>query len=209
MTQAYCPVCGEPGLFDLPGRPAAICGQCHRTPIIGAELLNVLEGSVEYDFSDALPEVRAQTAELLVTAGVPFRWDDHYTLLVAPDREADVDRLLDEPAAADGINEAWPDDDADFDPEAEAADEEAMAALQLLFDAADRLTHRPADPDVIEEFRQAWAGVAGADLPYGINRVQWEIVEDIAAKLATCLEAEDTDVIGAATALRAVTRDLI
>jgi hypothetical protein len=203
-----CPFCGEPlsepvGSLGWSGPTCPACGRAAAAtehPFFG------VYDAVEYDFDDLSPGERAATADALIAAGVPYRWDDGYTLVVAPEREEEVDGLLDRlpPYAGDS------DDVADGQEPAEwVADEESVRALAALFDAADRLRHEVDDDDAAAELADATGVVLVAPVPFGVNRVLWEIAGHLGRQVLHLLEAnaDSDDVVAAADALRAVLRD--
>jgi hypothetical protein len=154
---------------------------------------------------------RADASALLIDAGVPYRWEDGYVLVVGPESEARVDELFgqtgDDGDGADGNGGLGDGDGAE--PAAWAADEEAVEALSRLFDAADRLRHHPADDDAGAELADAAGVVLIAPVPFAMNRVLWATAGMLARQLLDLVEAgaDSEDVQAGADALRAVLRD--
>ena len=238
LSQAQrCPYCGA-GLTEALGtlgRDGPRCPDCWRIanapdhPYVG------VTDAVEYDFDDVTPAERAEAAELLMGAGIPYRWEEGYRLFVAPENEDAVDALFDQPGSS-GEEESSGDEeessseagagsvgvrvasdigaaDADADEADEPAewegDEESAQALVTLFDAADRLRRRPRDDDAAADLADAAGVVLVAALPFGVNRVLWATAGTLARQLVDLIEqhADDDDVVAGADALRAVLRD--
>jgi hypothetical protein len=216
------------------GREGPRCPDCWRIANAPDHPYLAVTDAVEYDFDDVTPAERAEAAELLMGAGISYRWDEGYRLFVAPDDETQVDALFDQPSAGDepsaddeggsGAPPAPEDERASDDGEAVAggdaedeepaewvADEEAAQALTTLFDAADRLRHRPRDEDAGADLADAAGVVLVAALPFGVNRVLWATAGMLARQLVDLLEegADEDDVVAGADALRAVLRDRI
>ena len=231
-----CPYCGgslNASLGGL-GQAGSTCPECGRV----ASALHLpyygVFGAVEYDFDDVTPSERREAADLLIGAGIPYRWDDGYRLFVSPDREDDVDVLFGQTSDDDTDKDAGPvegreadtvedqteEDDPDpfvdtdqgnddDEPPEWVADEESAQALGRLFDASDRLRHHPGDEDAAAELADATGVVLIAPLPFGMNKVLWATAGTLARQLLDLIEtsAGDDDVIGAADALRSVLRD--
>ncbi len=229
-TVSRCPFCGGPLSEPLGalGFAGPTCPACHRTANVPDHPYYGTVGAVEYDFDDVTPADRASATDVLVGAGVPYRWEDGYRLLVGPESEDEVDRLFghtgDEGADVDAASgngraaaaatraapgdgpAAYGDDD---EPAAWEADEEAVEALSRLFDAADRLRHRPQDEDAAAELADAAGVVLIAPVPFAMNQVVWATAGMLARQLLDLVEsqAESEDIAAGADALRAVLRD--
>ena len=202
-----CPYCGA-GL-DEPlgalGRDGPTCADCGRVANAPAHPYYGVTDAVEYGFDDVTPAERAEASDLLIGAGVPYRWDDGFRLLVDAAHEDEVDELFDQPAD----DAAEPGAGGDDEPPEWQADEESAQALGRLFDAADRLRHRPTDDDAAAELADAAGVVLVAEPPFGVNRVLWTTAGVLARQLLGLIEGNaDTEDIGfGADALRAVLRD--
>ena len=173
---------GRAGRPDLPRLPP------HRgTPPARPPLYGTVGEAVEYDFDDVTPTERADAADILIGAKVPYRWEDGYRLFVAPESEAEVDKLFGQPVESNATSdderldddEGRDEEDLDDDgfeggePADWVADEEAVGALARLFDAADRLRHRPDDEDAGAELADVAGVVLIAPVPFVVNRVLW------------------------------------
>jgi hypothetical protein len=240
-----CPFCGaalsEP--LGTLGREGPRCPDCWRIANAPDHPYYGVTDAVEYDFDDVTPAERAEAAELLMGAGIAYRWDEGYRLFVGSDDEDQVDALFDQPTSAEGPSEqggepqatglaselgsaadsrasvpatgsAGSDEAAGSDEDEPAewvADEESAQALVTLFDAADRLRHRPRDEDAAADLADAAGVVLVAALPFGVNRVLWATAGMLARQLVDLLEAgaDEDDVAAGADALRAVLRDRI
>jgi len=214
-----CPFCGGAlgGPLGTSGQGGPTCPDCGRVAHAPEQPYYGVYGTVEYDFDDVTPADRAEAAELLVGAGIPYRWDDGYRLLVSTDHEDDVDALFghipeddEDQKAGEGVGASEDVQRGDGgEPTSWAADEEAARALGRLFDAADRLRHRPDDEDAAAELADAAGVVLIAPLPFGMNTVLWATAGMLGRQLVNLLEAhaDDEDVAVAADALRSVLRD--
>jgi len=185
--------------------------------------------AIEYEFDDMSPAERAAATDLLVAAGVSYRWDPGFRLQVPSEHEQQTDALLadlrpyeppaDEGAEARAVASAGDDARGDIDTErgdeqgqepAEwASDEASVHAMASLFDAADRLRHDPENETAAAELADATAVVASASVPFAVNPVLWRTVGDLARQLSDLLEAKADagDIFAGADALRAVLRD--
>ncbi|MDQ2726342.1 MAG: hypothetical protein M3Y91_00380 [Actinomycetota bacterium] len=147
-----------------------------------------------YELGEWLPEQRAELAMLLDQGGITHSWDTE-NLVVASDREADVETVLDRIEAVD-------------DPD---ADEEATyRALEELFAATDRLVGAPADSSRGKEVVRAVV-VADGPTPVGLDDAQWWQIRQRARILADSIEhrAQTDVVLGEARTLRDLLRDLV
>lgn len=220
MASFRCPFCG--GGLSAPlgtlGRDGPTCPACGRVanaadhPYLGSF------GAIEYDFDDVTPGERAEASELLLGAALPYRWEDGYRLLVPPEHEDEVDVLFGQTPDDGGAADDDEDDDEDDDgvsledddvPAAWVADEEAARALARLFDASDRLRHRPGDDAAGAELADAAGVVLIAAAPFGVNRVLWSTAGMLARQLMDLVEtgADPDDVAAGADALRSVLRE--
>jgi len=222
-----CPYCGAsldepPGALGLPG---PTCPDCLRTAYAPDHPYYGTVGAVEYDFDDVTPAERADAADILIGAKVPYRWEDGYRLFVGPESEAEVDKLFGQPVESDATSDGGGlddgeglDDDVDDEPDEGfeggepadwVADEEAVGALARLFDAADRLRHRPDDEDAGAELADAAGVVLIAPVPFAVNRVLWATAGMLARQLLELFEAnaDGDDIVAGADALRAVLVD--
>jgi hypothetical protein len=208
-----CPYCGGLLTEPLGGRGGGTCPECFRVPNAPARPYYGVYGAVEYDFDDVSAVERAEAADLLIEAAVPYRWEDGYRLFVDPNREDDVDALFgqtgDEEAADATTPELALTDDDDDDPTEWVADEEAVSAMSRLFDASDRLRHHPNDDNAAAELADATGVVLVAPPPFGVNKVLWVTAGMLARQLLDLVEGDvdGEDVAAGAEALRAVLRD--
>jgi hypothetical protein len=211
LASFRCPFCG--GALSAPlgtlGRDGPECPDCRRIanapdrPYLGSF------GAVEYEFDDVTPDERAEAADLLIGAALPYRWEDGYRLLVPPEHEDEVDVLFGQTPDDDGgaPDDGAPDDDGE--PAEWVADEEAAQALAQLFDASDRLRHHPSDDTAGAELADAAGVVLIAPAPFGVNRVLWSTAGMLARQLMDLVEtgADPDDVVAGADALRSVLRE--
>ena len=99
-----CPFCGaalnEP--LGTLGREGPRCPDCWRIANAPDHPYYGVTDAVEYGFDDVTPAERAEAAELLMGAGIAYRWEEGYRLLIGPDDEEEVDALFDQPSAGEG-----------------------------------------------------------------------------------------------------------
>jgi hypothetical protein len=223
---ALCPSCGEElsSLGRLSGATAR-CRACGRPSSSLHEGYYGIVDAVEYDFDDSTPAERVDATDLLVGAGIAYRWDPGYRLQVPPERETDVDVLFghdadDAEAAEDGDGSGRPtggqedaDDPVGWDPDDEPPawrdDEAAVTAQAELYSAADRLAHHPLNDGARAELADATGVVCMSSVPIGVNAVRWKTTQHLARQLLDLIEAgaDSDDLIAGAEALRAVLRD--
>jgi hypothetical protein len=168
-----CPACGENVDY-------LVCSACGRT--VGDELsLPAGPDDLEYDFDDVTAGERVEASQLLVNAGIPYRWEPGYVLRVAPEMETRVDTLF-------------------------GHEPEEAAALTTLREAASTLVHDPTDEDAIAELADATGVVITAEAPEEVNRIFWATVGYLARQLLDLAGegADAGDVAAAASALAAV-----
>ena len=223
-----CPHCGA-GLAEplgALGRQGPTCPDCGHVANAPEHPYYGVSDAVEYDFDDVTAPERAEAAGLLIGAGVPYRWEEGFRLFVDPAHEDQVDELFNQPGTeggdepgAEGADQPTAERDGDDargggarvgrEPPEWEADEESAQALARLFDAADRLRHRPDDDDAGAELADAAGVVLVAELPFGVNPVLWATVGTLARQLLGLIEgnADPEDVMAGADALRAVLRD--
>jgi hypothetical protein len=214
-----CPHCGA-ALSEAPralGREGPTCADCNRVANSPDEPYFGTIGTVEYGFDDVTAADRAEASDLLIGAGIRYRWEDGYRLLVGPESEERVDELFGQPVEdeADGAGDENGDDedgdlaDGEGEPAEWVADEEAAQALTRLFDAADRLRHHPTDDDAGAELADAAGVVLIAPVPFAMNRIVWATAGMLARQLLELVEgqADSEDIEAGADALRAVLRD--
>src|SRR5207253_2635740 len=136
-------------------------------------------------------------------AGIAYRWEPDLKLVVAADREQEVDALVDdirgEPSDPEG-DELTPASDE------WGEGEDAFAALGNLYDAADRLFHAPANIRAGLDLRAATKAVRDAPPPFGFNAVLWQTAGELGSRLSALLDegASSEDVQAGAEALRDV-----
>jgi len=151
---------------------------------------------VAYELEEWTTEQRAELESRLGEAGVEYRWEPGFTLVVDPSQEALVDDVVDDLA---------PDDEDEEAPEA------TSEMLGELFVAADILLRDPTDRDGVERLTSVIDDVDGSKAPYGMDRPQWELIVDAADALADAfLDQADEDLVSErAGALRALVRDVV
>lgn len=161
-----------------------------------------------YALEDSPVEDRVATTADLTETGIPYRWEHGYVLVVPGTAEERVAGLLDEvsqDSSDSRATDAGIDDDNDHD-----GGEEAHAAMETLFVAADRLQQRPRDSAAVVELMQA-AAVAEACLPpYGVDRSLWRRVQALASAVVYRLDESDDEAVAAdARVLRDALREYV
>lgn len=161
-----------------------------------------------YALEDAPVEDRVATSAALTEVGTAYRWEHGYVLVVPGTAEERVDTLLDgisQDSSDSAAASASSDGDDDHD-----GGEEAHAAMQTLFVAADRLQHRPRDSIAVVELMEA-AEVAEACLPpYGVDDSVWRRVQALASAVLSRLDDRDDEAVAAdARVLRDALRDYV
>jgi len=158
------------------------------------------DGGVEFGLDEWPAADRQTLAQALVEVAVPHRWD-RTTVIVATDREAEVDELLDAVeqgtlVLAGGIPESGPPD----------------GALSKLFAAADRLARDPDDRTGGDELRDLVPQLDRKQPPYGLAGVTWAGAVEEAQRLLALVDddaAGASDVIGTAQSLRTMVREYV
>lgn len=152
------------------------------------------EGEVVFDLSEWSNEDRGQLERLLVGERITHRWEVGSDLVVREEDADAVERVLDEVEAS---GEAAPlaaiSDDVD-----DGGDEANYTVMSDIFVAADRLQKDPSDSAAAGDFFIAADAVAITPAPFGIDRLEWQQVQELAASVASALETDvDDDVIAA------------
>jgi hypothetical protein len=202
-STTFCPSCGAEYLADV-----LECSDCHlplHEGVVATEVVPPLAGEADevvYDLSDYGLEDRNQIERLLTGSGVTHRWEVGTDLVVLEADADSVEKLMDEVEEAGAVPPLpATEDDAD-----DGNDEATYAVMSDLFVAADRLQHDPADAALAGDFYLASDAAAITPPPFGIDRLEWQQVQELARSLATAMESDvDDDVVARdAAALRAV-----
>ena len=158
------------------------------------------DAGVEYGL-DEWPAADRRTLGLaLIERAVPHRWD-RTTVVVATDREAEVDELLDAVEQGTVVLEAGT-----------AGGEPPDGALSTMFSAGDRLARDPDDRMGSDELRELTPQLDRKLPPYGLDVPTWAGAVDAAQNLLALVDddkASSSDVIGAAQHLRSLVRGLV
>lgn len=158
------------------------------------------DAGVEYGLDEWPPADRRTLGQALIERAVPHRWD-RTTVVVATDREAEVDELLDAVEQGTVVLEAGT-----------PGGEPPAGALSTLFSAGDRLARDPDDRTGGDELRDLTPQLDRKLPPYGIDVPTWAGTVEAAQALLELIEDEDassSDVIGAAQHLRSLVRELV
>ena len=213
---AFCPRCGAELPVELMGRwfeTSSRCRDCGVAPADPPPMLAPSPGDVEYGL-DAWPVTdRTAVSAALLGQDIRYRWEEGLVLVVPAAAEAEVDRLLDEVEAAEAAEAGSARGQAGASVVGDEADggEEATAAMDELFLAADRLQHSPGDERAAADLAAAGSAARASLPPYGIDASLWRRVQDMASALAGRLDADaDADgVMADARALRDLLRDYV
>lgn len=158
------------------------------------------DAGVEYGLDEWPTADRRTLAQALIEGAIPHRWD-RSTVIVATDREAEVDTLLD--AVEQGTVVL-----ASGEPGGGPPD----GALDTMFSAGDRLARDPDDRTGGDELRELVPQLDRKLPPYGIDVPTWASAVEAAQELLALVDNGDatpSDVIGASQQLRSVVRPFV
>jgi hypothetical protein len=158
------------------------------------------DAGVEYGLDEWPTADRRTLSQALIEGAIPHRWDNT-TLLVATEREREVDTLLD--AVEQGTIVL-----AGDSPDAAPPD----GALDRLFSAADRLARDPDDRSSGDDLRELVPRLDRKVPPYGVDVPTWAGAVEAAQALQALADdpdASSSDVIGTAQQLRTIVRQLV
>jgi hypothetical protein len=175
---------------------AVVCAECGAA--LATELqLTPSDDEVGYDLSDWSADERSQLAAMLLTERIVSRWEDD-EVVVRPSDADHVEVLIDEIDQVEALGE-----EADADAGADL--------LSALYVSSDVLQHDPEANVAIVELLDAAEQAAALGAPYGLDRDVWKDVQLRTDTLAELLgaEADGTDVMAAARALREAVRPLV
>ena len=148
---------------------------------------------------------------MLRAAGIPHAWAEGLELRVPATREQDADRLFDQlPTAPE--EELGPEElSYDEVPPGGSASELAVEALAHLFDAADRLAHRPHNHGALRDFAAAQVVVLSSGAPADFNARWWAEVHRLTEQLSAAVASspDDDQVCEAAQTLRDALKDYV
>ena len=170
------------------------------------------EESVAYDLSFATPLDRASVCDLLDEAAVPHAWAEAFELRVPASYEEQADRIFDQLAEVpDDTRGSEAEDYADVAAGASPS-ELAVEALARLFDAADRLMHRPTSRSAARELNEAGATVIATPAPEGFGRAWWSQVGQLTMNVLARIDQVsdyDDEFRASAQELRDLLRDSV
>ena len=200
-STTFCPSCGAEYLAGV-----TECSDCHvaLSPAAPAPSMSSVFGApsgvdappastagtdeVFYDLGDWGQDDRAQAERLLTAANITHRWEVGSDLVVLEADADQVEGLLDEVEEAGAVPPLPAVDD-----DGEGDDEATYTVMSDLFVAADRLQHDPADAAIAGDFYLAADAAAATPPPFGIDRIEWQQVQELSASLAAALEADADD----------------
>lgn len=204
-----CPRCGAEFALEFKGQwweTSQLCSECG-VASDAAPVLRPSEDECEYPLGDSAVADRVAMTAALTDLGIAYRWEQGRVLVVPATARQRVEGLL------DGVSQ----DRRDSEPAAAGIDdgddggEEAHAAMQALFLAADRLQHRPRETVARAELMEAADAAATSLPPYGIDHSLWRRVQALASSVVIRLDesAGDEAVAADARALRDTLRGYI
>jgi hypothetical protein len=158
------------------------------------------DAGVEYGLDEWPASDRRTLDQALVEQAVPHRWD-RTTVIVATDRETEVDALLD--AVEQGTIVLAGGSSGSTPPE---------GVLDTMFSASDRLARDPDDRTGGDDLRQLVPQLDRKQPPYGVDIPTWAGAVEAAQALLALVEDEEapsSDIIGTAQQLRAIVRQLV
>jgi hypothetical protein len=178
----YCPFCG----YEVNSR-----GRCHSCGerLIASPIDELESGPDDDEVGYRLDEwddtTRARLIRLLISAGVPHRFEDEELVVLATD-EAEVDKLV---ARATGVDE---EDEEGEEKEAHEALTEGDRAVSLeLYKAAKQLREDPTDMQADVALAEASAGVFAVDLLPGLDEAHMAAVGRVTRRLLGALGADE------------------
>lgn len=192
-----CPRCGAEFALEFKGEWWETSPRCSECGVATdrAPMLPPSADECRYALEDAPVDDRVATSAALTEVGTSYRWEHGYVLVVPGTAEERVDTLLDgisQDSSDSAAASAGSDGDDDHD-----GGEEAHAAMQTLFVAADRLQHRPRDSIAVVELMEA-AELAEACLPpYGVDGSVWRRVQALASAVLSRLDDRDDEAVAA------------
>jgi hypothetical protein len=184
------------------------------------------DAELTYELDEWPEHDREAVTSKLAEGGVPYRWEDESTLVVASRDEQRVEEILDEVEFPDalprfddvagaegddgeGIGDAGADDgepDDDDTTEAVDADPEMMGNL---FVAADRLIKNPLDPTGVESLSHILGEIDPDVPPYGVAPALWHKVVDGAEAMGDALAEEGDTRLHEVSQHATMVRDLL
>ena len=174
--------------FGIDGVPAGTTAAALR----GAALDDASDDEItEYELDEWEPGERSRLTELLVAAGVPFRWEGA-VLVTLTDAEDMVDELLDAVEAGEVtiIDAVKP--RGGVSTTVNAADSSVSAdTLNKMFLAAERLQKDPLDAGGLEMLVGVLDLVEGGGVPFGVPIPVWRQASELADQLADALAGND------------------
>jgi hypothetical protein len=152
---------------------------------------------VTYELEEWTTTQRTALESQLKEAGVAYRWEPGFTLVVAADDEVKADAVMDTIA---------PPDEVDDRPEARSA------VLDDLFMAADELARDGRSGNGLRQLTSVIDEVDSCSAPFGLDPNLWEEIADSADAVADALLSESSDSVDIemhASALRDLLRPLV
>jgi len=138
-----------------------------------------------YELDEWPADDRTSLSSKLDEAGVPHRWEDSSTLVVAPGDEELVEAVLDELEFPHALA-VDPNDVVD-----EVSEATSFEVLSSLFLAADRLKGNPVDGDGIADLADALEKADPDAPPFGIVPGLWRDAVERANRIADALADDD------------------
>jgi hypothetical protein len=146
------------------------------------------EDEIVYDLDEWPQDEREELTRRLERGGVPYRWEDDDTLVIASRDEVLVETLLDQ------VEQHAPDAD---DLEGDGDDEVDGELLGELFLAADRLKDQPLDADGLAGLLAVLDEAEATKPPFGVNRSLWAGALGRAEAIAAVLTGSEASLAAA------------
>jgi hypothetical protein len=175
---------GTPGDAAFPGSTAA--------RVRGAALDAASDDEItEYELDEWEPGERSRLTELLVAAGVPFRWEGA-VLVTLTEVEDMVDELLDAVEAGEVTIIDAPNPRGGVSTTVNAGDSSVSGdTLNRMFLAAERLQKDPLDAGGLEMLVGVLDLIEDGGVPFGVPIPVWRQASELADQLADALAGND------------------
>lgn len=174
--------------FGIDGSPTGATAAALRGAVLDAASDDEI---TEYELDEWEQGERSRLTELLVAAGVPFRWEDA-VLVTLTDAEDMVDELLDAVEAGEVTIIDAPNPRGGVSTTVNAGDSSVSGdTLTRLFLAAERLQKDPLDADGLEMLVALLDQIEDGGVPFGVPIPVWRQASELADQLGDALAGND------------------